>query len=72
VSDRTGQVWHVGNDEMWQIFVVLGGSIERSGAYEHLRLIISSNWDSWPGKVAPYPEDVFVPWEGLDYFRRIA
>ncbi len=69
--DRTGQVWHVGNDEMWQIFVVVAASREIAGSYEHLRLIMSSNWDSWPGKVAPYPEKIDVPWESISYFERI-
>jgi len=56
---------------MWQVFVVIGvGSVYNGGVY-HPRLILSSNWKGWAGKVAPYPEDNGKEWEGVDHFKRI-
>ncbi len=71
MNDRTGQVWFIGNDEQWQVFLVLKKAITRCGCHEHMRLILSSNWDSWPGKVAPYPESVEWAWEKNHDFKRI-
>jgi hypothetical protein len=56
---------------MWQIFVVVDAGHPYNGGFRHLRLILSSNWESWPGIVAPYPEDTKFPWETIDHFRRV-
>lgn len=71
MKDRVGQVWHVGTNDMYQTFVVLEVGSEYSRGFNHLRLILSSNWEDWPGKVAPYPEEDTAPWERIDYFKRI-
>lgn len=73
MNDRTGQVWLIDHDEhQWQMFVVIGEAITRCGCHEHPRLILSSNWETWPGKVAPYPESVDHSWEKNFDFVRIA